>query len=64
MLYAYYVNLLGDNILVDTTKKSTEILLGASKEADIKVKAERTKHMPCHQNAGQNRDIKTANRSF
>jgi hypothetical protein len=34
------------------------------KEAGIKANAEKTMLLSCHQNAGQNHNIKTANRSF
>jgi hypothetical protein len=57
------VNLLRDNI--DTIKKNTRTLIDAGKEVDLEVNAEKTKYMLCcHQNVGQNRDIKIANRSF
>jgi hypothetical protein len=36
------VNLLGDNI--DTIKKNTEAVIGASKEVGLKVNAEKTKY--------------------
>jgi hypothetical protein len=44
--------LLGDN--VDTTKKNTQTLIDASKEIDLRVNTEETKHvlLSCHQNAG------------
>jgi hypothetical protein len=60
---ADYVNLLGDNI--DTTKKNTETLTDASKEVGLEINIEKTKHtlLSCHQNVGQNQDIKIA-RSF
>jgi hypothetical protein len=66
LAYAEDVNLLGDNIRVDTTKKNTETLIDASKEVGLEINAEKTKYMflSCHQNVGQNRDIKIANRSF
>jgi hypothetical protein len=58
------VNLQGDN--VDTTKKSTETLIYASKEVDLEINVDKTKYMLLsrHQNIGQNREIKIANRSF
>jgi hypothetical protein len=58
------VNLLGDNI--DTKKKNTETLIDASKEVGLEVNTEKTKYMllSCHQNAGQNHDMKIANRYF
>jgi hypothetical protein len=64
LAYADDVNLLGDNI--DTVKKYTEILIDASKEIGLEINVEKTKYMLLshHQNVGQNRDIKIANRSF
>jgi hypothetical protein len=63
LAYADDVNLLGDNI--DTINKNTEILIDASKEVGLEVNIEKTKYMLVSrdQNAGQNRDIKTGNRS-
>jgi hypothetical protein len=54
------VKLLGENI--DVIKKNTE----SSTDAVLQVNAEKTKCMLLfrHQIAGQNRDIKIANRSF
>jgi hypothetical protein len=56
------VNMLGDNI--DTIKKNTETVIGASKEIRQEINAEKTKYMLLsrHQNVYQNRDIKLANR--
>jgi hypothetical protein len=64
LAYAYDVNLLGDNI--DTIEKNTETLIDASKDVGLEINVEKTKYMllSCHQNAGQNRDIEIANRSF
>jgi hypothetical protein len=64
LVYADDVNLLGDNI--DTIKKNTVTLTGASKEVGLEVNAEKTKYMLLsrHQNAGQNHNIKIDNRSF
>jgi hypothetical protein len=58
------VNLLGDNI--DTIKKNVETLIDANKEVGLQVHAEITKYMllSCYQNAGQNHNIKVANRCF
>jgi hypothetical protein len=58
------VKLLGDN--TDTIKKNTGTLFGALKEDGLEVNTEKTKYMLLsrHQNAGQNHDIKTANRCF
>jgi hypothetical protein len=64
LAYADDVNLLGGNI--DTTKKNMETIIDASKEVVPEINVEKTKYMliSCHQNVGQNRDIKIANRSF
>jgi sorting nexin-29 len=64
LAYADDVNLLGDNIV--PIKKNTEPLIDASKEISLEVNVEKTKHMllSCHQNVGQNRDVKKTNRSF
>jgi hypothetical protein len=58
------VILLGDN--TDTIKKNTKSLIDANKEVDQEVNIEKTKYMLLsrHQNAGENHDIKVANRSF
>jgi hypothetical protein len=64
LTYANDVNLLGDNI--DTIEKNTETLIDASKEVGLEINVEKSKYMLLsrEQNVGQNRDIKTANRSF
>jgi hypothetical protein len=64
LAYADDVNLLGDNI--DTIKKNTETLIDASKKVGPEINVEKTKYMllSCHQNVGQHRDIKIANRLF
>jgi hypothetical protein len=64
LAYTVDVNLLGYNI--DTIKKNTETLIDASKEVGLEINLEKTKYMllSYHHNAGQNRDIKIANRSF
>jgi hypothetical protein len=64
LVYSDDVNLLGDNI--DTIKKNTQTLIDASKEVGLEVNTEETEYMlqSSHQNAGQNYDIKIANRSF
>jgi hypothetical protein len=64
LAYADDVNLLGDNI--DTINRNTETLTDSSKEVGLEVNVEKTKYMLVSrdQNAGQNRDIKIANRSF
>jgi hypothetical protein len=64
LAYADDVNLLEDNI--DTIEKNTETLIDASKEVGLEINVEKTKYMllSCHQNAGQNWDMKITNRSF
>jgi hypothetical protein len=51
--------------IIDTIKKNSETLIDASKEVGLEIKVEKTKYMLLsrHQNAGENRDIKIANRS-
>jgi hypothetical protein len=59
------VNLLGHD--TDTIKKNIETLIDPSNEVRLEVNAEKTKSymlLSHHQNAGQNHDIKTANRCF
>jgi hypothetical protein len=65
-MYADDVNLLGGNI--DTIKKTTQTLIGASKEVGLEVNAKETKCtsmlLSRHQNAGQTHDMKIVNRCF
>jgi hypothetical protein len=62
--YADDVNLLGHNL--DTIVRNTETLIDASKDIGLEINVEKTKYMLLsrHQNVGQNRDIRIANRSF
>jgi hypothetical protein len=64
LAYTDDVNLLGDNI--DTIEKNTETLIDASNKVGLEINIEKTKYMLLsrHQNVGQNRDVKIANRSF
>jgi hypothetical protein len=64
LVYVDGVNVLEDN--VSTIKKNTETVIDASKEIVLEVNTEKTKYMVLsrQQNAGQNHDIKIANRSF
>jgi hypothetical protein len=64
LAYVDDVNLLGENI--DTIGKKAETLIDASKEVVLEINVEKTKYvlLSRHQNAGQNRDIEIANRSF
>jgi hypothetical protein len=64
LVYADDMNLPVDNIV--TMKKKAETLIDASKEVGPEVNTEKTKYMLLshHQNAGQNRDIKIANKCF
>jgi hypothetical protein len=58
------MNLLGDDM--DSIKKNTEIIIDASKEVGLEVNTQNTKYvlLSRHQNAGQDYDVKIANRSF
>jgi hypothetical protein len=62
LAYTDDVNLLGDN--TDTIKKNTESLTDASKEVGLEINIQKTKYrsLSRHQNVGQNRDIKIANK--
>jgi hypothetical protein len=66
LVYAYYVNLLRDDI--DTIKKGIEALIDASKASGllVEVNTEKVKHMLLsrHQNAGKDKHINIANRPF
>jgi hypothetical protein len=57
------INVLGGNI--NGGKENAEALLDASKEAGLEVNTENSKYMfMSHQNAGQNHNGKTTNKSF
>jgi hypothetical protein len=60
LAYADDVNLLGNNI------EDIETIINARKEVGLEINIEKTKYMLLshHENEGQNRDIKIANRSF
>jgi hypothetical protein len=64
LAYVDEMNLLGDNI--DTIKKNTETLIDVSKQVGLEIDAQKTMYilLSRQQNAGQNRNIKIANRSF
>jgi hypothetical protein len=66
LVYADHVNLLGDNILVDTIKKDTETLIGVRKKVALEVNTVKTKYMLLsrHQNTGKIHYIKIANICF
>jgi hypothetical protein len=56
-----------ENVLEGNIRKSnTEALIDASKEVGLEVNTENTKYISLsrHQNSGENRIMKTANRSF
>jgi hypothetical protein len=51
---------------MDTIKRNTDTLIDACKEVGLGINVEKTKYtlLSRHQNVGQKRDIKIANRSF
>jgi hypothetical protein len=64
LVYVDDVNLLGDSI--NTIKENTESLFEVSRDVGLEINAEKTKYMImcCHQNSGQNQNIRIANESF
>jgi hypothetical protein len=64
LAYADYVNLSGNKLR--TITKNTKFVIDASNEVGLEVSTEKAKYMlmSCHQNAGENWDIKIANKSF
>jgi hypothetical protein len=54
------------NLLYRYCKENTEPLIDAGKKVGLEINSEKTKYtlLSRHQNAGQNHDIKIANRSF
>jgi hypothetical protein len=64
LAYTDDVNLPGGKIDTTRAKKNTETLNDATEEVGLEIYVERTKYMlrSGHQNKGQNRDIKIANR--
>jgi hypothetical protein len=53
-------------ININTIKGNTETFLGASEDVGLEINAEETKYMimSCHQNSGQNHNIRIANELF
>jgi len=64
LVYANDINILGRS--VHTIKKNTEAFVVASKQTGIEVNADKTKYMAMSQdqNAGENHNRKTDNKSF
>jgi hypothetical protein len=50
---------------IDDRRKSSKTLIDARKDFGLEVKLEETKYTSlCHQNAGQNHDLKIAKKSY
>jgi hypothetical protein len=64
LVYADYVNLLGDS--VNTIKENSETLLEASRDIGLEINAEKIKYMIMYRylNSGQYQNIRIANESF
>ena len=64
LVYAEGVNVLGS--CIHTIKKNAEALLITIKEISVEVNTEKNKYMVMSQDqhAGQNRNVKTENKSF
>jgi hypothetical protein len=64
LAYADDVNLLAVNI--GTIKKNTETLIDGSEEDGLEINLKKINYMllSCHQNAGENHDVKIPNRLF
>ena len=64
LLHAVVFQILGGS--VHTIRKNTETLIVAAKELGLEVNADKTKYMVMSrdQNAGQNHNIKSDNKSF
>jgi hypothetical protein len=50
--------------ITDTVKNNTGTIIDSSKEVGLEVEKSKYMLLSYHQNAGQNQDIKVANRSF
>jgi hypothetical protein len=64
LVYADDINLMVNNI--NSIEENKETHLGASRDVGLEINAEKTKYMimSCHQNSGQNKNIRTTNELF